>query len=434
MKKLFFLWNKLTATFWFIPCLIILGSILLSMILVDIDSITNFSNEGIKRSFFVNSSDSARSILVTIAAAMMGVAGTVFSVTLVALTLASSQFGPRLIKNFMYVRLNQVVLGAYVSTYLYCLLVLNAVKDREDFTFIPSLSILVAIVAAIGNIVLIIIFIHRIAISIQADKIISDIADFMAKQVERLFPMQIGQESAKDNAYEIEKIKTKYAYSTPIKSMKSGYLQYIDGDSLIKQIVKIDGVLVIDFRPGKFLVAGMEMGKMYSNVLIEEKDLNKMIKQFVIGKTKMAQQDLEYSIHQMVEVAVRALSPGVNDPFTAIVCIDNLSAILCQLAQINLPSRYRCDAHENLRVVVDTFNFEGIVDASFNQIRQFSSASPAVMIRLMEALLRINEFAQTETHKKVINKHARMVLNLGKETIIEPNDLKDLIARSRKIL
>lgn len=150
MKKLLFFWNELKATFWFVPILIIIFSIFLSVGLVYLDSLITFTPKGLGRFFIVNSADSARSILSTISGAMIGVAGTVFSVTLVALTMASSQLGPRMIKNFMYVRLNQIVLGSYISTYLYCLIVLNAIQENNDFTFFPSLSILLAIIAAIA--------------------------------------------------------------------------------------------------------------------------------------------------------------------------------------------------------------------------------------------------------------------------------------------
>ncbi|MEX2396502.1 MAG: DUF2254 family protein, partial [Balneolales bacterium] len=176
MKKVLFFWKELIATFWFLPVIIIGFSVALSIGLLTLDSKVTISQEGWIRFFLVNNSDSARSILSTISGAMIGVAGTVFSVTLVALTLASSQLGPRLIQNFMYIRLNQVVLGSYISTYLYCLLVLNAVSEDNEFTFIPSISILAAILAAITNIILLIVFIHQIAINIQADKVISDIS------------------------------------------------------------------------------------------------------------------------------------------------------------------------------------------------------------------------------------------------------------------
>src|SRR5665648_1493 len=210
MKKILFFFNELKATFWLIPVLIIIISILLAIGLVFVDQIITFSQDGLGRFLFVNSADSARSILSTISGAMIGVAGTVFSVTLVALTLASSQFGPRLIKNFMYVRLNQVVLGSYISTYLYCLIVLNAIKESDGYIFVPALSILVAIIAACANIILLIVFIHQIAISIQADKVISEISEVISKQIKTLFPKKMGDELDDERTATVDNIKSKY--------------------------------------------------------------------------------------------------------------------------------------------------------------------------------------------------------------------------------
>lgn len=386
------------------------------------------------RFFLVNSSDSARSILSTISGAMIGVAGTVFSVTLVALTLASSQFGPRLIKNFMYVRLNQVVLGAYVSTYLYCLLVLNAVTDSNDYSFIPSISILVAILAAVTNIILLIVFIHQIAVSIQADRVISDISGFIAKQVETLFPEKMGEETADEENMDVSAILSGYSQSRSIKSPKSGYLRYMDGGVLMKLVVKHDSLLQLHHRPGSFLVKGSEVGLLYSNSALEEETLESLTDQFIIGETRSAQQDLEFSFHQMVEVAARALSPGVNDPYTAMACIDHLSATMCYLAEAQFPSKYRFDEEGDLRVITDILTFEGILDVAFNQIRQFSGGSPAVIIRLMEALTTLLGFTSRESHKKAVIKHAEMVLRMGQETIKEKHDIDDLTQRAERIL
>lgn len=434
MKKLFFKWRELKATFWFIPVILILTSILLAIGLVYIDGRISFSKEGLARFFFVNSSDSARSILSTISGAMMGVAGTVFSITLVALTLASSQFGPRLIKNFMYVRLNQIVLGAYISTYLYCLLVLNAVKEGNDYTFIPSISILVAIIAAIINIILLIIFIHQIAISLQADKVIADISDFISEQVETLFPEKLGEVNKSEENIDISAAISSYQRRISIKSPTSGYLQYIDSEDLIEIIIRNDSILELFQRPGAHLVKGLEIGLLYSNSNLEKDELQKISQKFVIGKTKTSQQDLEFSIHQMVEIALRALSPGINDPYTAIACIDNLTATMSYLAQAKFPSKYRYDEEGNLRIIADTLEFEGVLDAAFNQIRQFSGGSPAVIIRLMEALTTISRFTTDDSQKKSVIRHAEMVLNTGRQTIKEENDLKDLVKRSKKIL
>lgn len=434
MKKLLFFWKELLATFWFLPVLIIVFSILLSIGLVSLDTTIDISQEGWARFFIVNSSDSARSILSTISGAMMGVAGTVFSITLVALTLASSQFGPRLIKNFMYVRLNQVVLGSYISTYLYCLLVLNAIKGGDDYTFIPSLSILVAIVAAIVNIILLIIFIHQIATSIQADKVIADISDFISKQVETLFPEKMGEEKDSEENVDTSDAISGYQKRTSIKSPSSGYLQYVDSEALLKIITEHDAILELYFRPGGFLIKGAQIGSLHSHENLDENELEKIYNKFLIGKTKTSQQDLEYSIHQMVEIAVRALSPGINDPYTAITCIDNLTATISYLAEAKFPSKYRFDEEGNLRVITDRLEFEGILDAAFNQIRQFSGGSTAVIIRLMEALTTIHGFIKKESHKKAVITHAEMVLTIGKQTIKEERDIDDLTKRAKKIL
>jgi uncharacterized membrane protein len=433
MKKLLFFWNELKATFWFVPVLIIIFSILLSMGLVYLDSAVNLPQNKLTRFFLVASADSARSILSTISGAMIGVAGTVFSVTLVALTLASSQFGPRLIKNFMYVRLNQVVLGSYISTYLYCLLVLTAIKE-ENYTFIPSLSILVAIFAAMANIILLIIFIHQIAISIQADKVISEISGFISTQVKTLFPEKMGEEAESGKSPDIMAVKSGYSKTVSVKSPQSGYLQYIDSDTLMEIISSNNALLELHFRPGGFLVEGLEIGLLYSNEKMEKGEVDKIFQQLVIGPIKTPQQDLEFSIHQMVEIAVRALSPGVNDPYTAIACIDNLTATLSYLATIKFPSKYRFDEKNNLRVITDKLDFEGILDAAFNQIRQFSAGSTAVIIRLMEALITIHKFAKNENYRKAVIKHANMVLRIGKESINEKNDISDLEERSGKII
>ncbi len=434
MKKLLFRWNELKATFWFVPVIILTSSVILAMGLLYLDSIVEFHPEGPGRFFFVSSSDSARSILSTISGAMMGVAGTVFSITLVALTLASSQFGPRLIKKFMYVRLNQVVLGSYISTYLYCLLVLNAIKEGDDFTFIPSIAIIAAIGAAVINIVLLIVFIHQIAISIQADKVVADISSFLSGQIETLFPERMGEELERDDNIDTSVAISTYMTRTSVKCPKNGYLQYVDSEALMETVSKNDAFLTLHYRPGAHLLPGVELAVLHTHDKWGDEKLKKLMGHIVIGKTKTAQQDLEYSIHQMVEIAARALSPGVNDPYTAIACVDNLASTMAYLAQAKFPSKYRYDEQGTLRIYADALEFEGVLDAAFNQIRQFSGGSPSVIIRLMEALSTILSLTKDESRRKAVLRHASMVLNIGKQTIKEENDLQDLKERAEKIL
>ncbi len=434
MEKIRFFLNKLLATFWFVPALIICFSIFLAVGLIILDHAIDLPKDGVGRFIFVSNADSARSILSTLSGTMIGVAGTVFSVTLVVLTLASSQFGPRLISNFMYVRLNQVVLGSYVSTYLYCLLVLNAIEYGEGDVFTPTLSIFVAILAALFNIVLLIVFIHQMAMSIQADKVISDISSLISKQIKTLFPEDMGEESEGENEIDAVEIKKSYQKTQVIKATESGYIQYIDNATIMDAVCDCSGLIELHHRPGNFLVEGIEIGTLYTNEEIEDEQIKRISKQFVLGHTKNAQQDLEFSIHQMVEIAARALSPGINDPYTAIACIDNLTTTLCRLTQVTFPSKHRFDEDGKLRVIASITNFEGVLDAAFNQIRQFSAGIPAVIIKLMDALIIIDGFVEKDAHKKAVAKHAQMVLNTGKESIKEEHDFQDLKERSKKII
>jgi uncharacterized membrane protein len=317
---------------------------------------------------------------------------------------------------------------------MYCLLVLNTIRDYDGYTFIPSISIFVAILAALINIVLLIIFIHQIAVSIQADHIISEIFDFITAHIETQFEKNTDEELQNEKSVEIEDIKSKYYQITPLLSPKNGYLQYIDTASLVELNSEHKNMIELQCRAGIHMVKNMQIGVLYTNHKTDQKTFDRIMDNFVIGKGKTAQQDLEFSILQMVEIAVRALSPGINDPFTAISCIDNLTSVLCYLPEVKFPSKYKFDKGDNLRLTLYKVNFESIMDAAFNQIRQNSTQSTAVIIRLMEAMITIHELTKSLKQKQAVLKHAEMIRNVGKKFITEPNDFKDFNDLSRKII
>lgn len=235
----------------------------------------------------------------------------------------------------MYERINQFVLGSYVSTYIFCLIVLNAINEHEGMVFIPSMSVLVALIAALVNIILLIVFIHHIAVSIQADTVISNIADVMSKNLKNLFPQSLGKEIEDIKEEDADSIIKQYDFKHSLKANKGGYLQYIDSDSLLKLSVELDVVIKLHNRPGNFLVKDIEICTIYSKRKFESTDFEKLQSHIITGNRRTHQQDAEYSIHQLVEIAARALSPGVNDPFTAITCIKFLTSTMGYLAQKN---------------------------------------------------------------------------------------------------
>ena len=432
MKKLQYLWEELNASFWFVPMMMLLITIGSAIGFIYLDSQFTYSPEGVLKFLLPASVDSARSILGIIAGAMIGVAGTVFSITLVVLTLASSQLGSRLVRNFMYDKLNQIVLGTYVSSFVYCLIILSSLKENESFHFVPAISVLAALVSAIAGIILLIVFIHHVSFSIQSDKVISDISEAMSKSIRKLFPEEIGHEEEKP-ATDINVLKKEYVHKQKVKCSKSGYLQSVDGEGLMNIAQDNDCIIILHHRPGDFLVHDMVLCEVLCNEECDKEVHEQIHDDFIIGKVRTPLQDAEFSIHQMVEVAARALSPGVNDPYTAIACIDNLTSVMCYLTGVEFPSPYRYDSKDKLRIIADNHNFSGMLNAAFNQIRQYGKGSPSVMIRLMEAMNTISTFAKNKNQKELFVQHAEMIMNAAEKTFSEKRDLEDMQERFKNL-
>ncbi|WP_215223525.1 DUF2254 domain-containing protein [Echinicola shivajiensis] len=433
-NKIIYFWSILQSTFWFVPLQLVLASIIAATFFIYLDNVWEFEPSGVINYYVFGGENAARSILSTIAGAMIGVAGTVFSITLVALTLASSQFGPRLLQNFMHNRINQVVLGSYIATFTYCLLVLRAVKSGGEMAFVPNISITFAIFLAIINIFLLVIFIHHISVNIQADQVISNVNLNLHRNFKRLFPIEEDEDTFPE--FDEEKLsdkKSKLKERFEIFARKSGYLQSVDHAGLFDMAKRLEGLVEVKKHAGNFIIEGQVLVLVFSSEELEDETKSQIESAFIIGSKRTSAQDVEFSIRQMVEVAARALSPGVNDPFTAITCIDKLADIICYLTSAKLPSPYHFDEDGEIFMITKTISFEDVMNVSFNQIRQYGKDSPAVIIRLMEAMLTIYGFAKKEDQKKMVKKHARMIMHLGEKSFVEESDLDDLKSRYERL-
>jgi uncharacterized membrane protein len=428
-------WENIKTSFWFIPVLMVLAAIGLSFYLIHLDSQYHFEPVWYFDLLVTQDVDSARSILSTIAGAMLNVTSIVFSITLVALTLASSQFGSRLLRNFMNDRLIQTVLGAYIATFIFCLLILRVVDEGNGADgFIPNISIFVTLVIALANIFLLIAFIHHVAILIQADHIISDVGEKLNESIKKIFPYQIGHQNLEQSEKFLDEFIRKIPYKNYVNIEESGYLQLINGSNLLKFASDKNLILVVHFRPGDLIVKGSELVQVHSHIMLREEERAEIRKSFVIREKRTPTQDAQFAINQLVEVIARALSPGINDPFTAITAMDNLISNLSELADAPFPSQYRFDKDKNLRLVFKVLDFEGMMDAAFNQVRQYGSSDAAILIRLMEGLSIIKQFTKIEERTEVILKHARMTMRAGERGLEEEEDLKNLRSRYQKVL
>ncbi|MCA1991319.1 MAG: DUF2254 domain-containing protein [Coleofasciculus sp. S288] len=428
--KLSTLWDSLRSSYWFVPALMAGVAMGLAFVTVTLDQSGKSGPIENLGWVYAGGPDGARTVLSTIAGSMITVAGTAFSIVIVALQLASSQFGPRLLRNFMQDTGNQVVLGTFIATFIYCLLVLRTVRGDDYNVFVPQLSVTVGIVLAIASIGVLIYFIHHASTSIQVWHVIGEVAKDLDHAIDRIFPRTIGQRLLEPKQRWVEEIPVGFDEEAfPILATGNGYLQAIDNEQLMKIAKSEDLLLRLEQCPGKFIVQGSEIVKVFPGERVNEKLAKQINEAFILGLERTEHQDVEFSINQLVEIALRAISPSINDPFTAIRCIDQLSAGLCRLAERDFPSPYRYDDENNLRVIADPVTFAELLDKAFNQIRQYGQKDVAVIIRLLDAIALI----ATRTHRKkdraALRRHAEMIKRSSDEAISEECDRKDIEER-----
>ena len=419
-------WDLLSSSLWFVPTAMTVVAIAAAIAAMAADrSLTRIPESW----FFLYSggAEGARSVLSTIAGSMITVAGVAFSATMVALSFASSELGPRLLRNFMRDRGNQIVLGTFIATFVYCLLVLRTVSESPR-QFVPHIGVTGALALALASLAVLIYFIHHVAMTLQADYVISIVALDLDRSIERLYPGAMGEDPPPQRIAEL-KAREKALRSDEAAQVApdvSGYAHALDVDALMDLAVKHDLLIRVLSRPGRYVLDGVAVAEIWPAAGVDERVREKVREAFLIGRMRTSKQDVEFALHQLVEVAVRALSPGVNDPFTAITCIDRLSTGLLHLMRRDFPSRFRVDGEGQLRVIADRPDFRGVVDASFHQIRQSGAGHPAVIIRLLEMLTLLLEQATSDQHRGALEHHVALVRRAGVRETAEARDRRDI--------
>lgn len=380
----------------------------------------------------------ARATLSALSGAMVAVTGTVFSITIVTLSLTSQQFGPRLLRRFMYDLPTQVTLGVFLSTGFYCLLVLRIVEYRPGSTDVPHLSVLLGVAMAVVSMSILIAFIHHVATLIQAPHVVAAVSRDLDDAIVRLFPDKIGEPPA-DEECDLTDQELNLAKSLAVlRSTKNGYIQAVDCEGLVCVARDADVTIRLRSRAGDFIAVGSPMADVYSvdgreGDAVDSEDLAQSLNEaIIVGVRRTPRQDVECAIEELVEVAVRSLSPGINDPFTAMNCIDRLGASLGGMAERKLPPAYCYGEGDRLRVVARGTSFADVLDAAFNQIRQNGRESVPVTIRLLEALESIAEHVRRDEDGEAILKHASLISRHA-ESFPEEHDRKGIWERYERV-
>ncbi|MEY9931408.1 putative membrane protein [Catenulispora sp. GP43] len=422
-------WRReaLRTNLWLVPAFEVAGAVLLFVFTYTVDRAVY--RGAVRLPFWVISgtADASRQILTTIAAAVITVIGVVFSVMIVALTLASTQFGPRMLRNFMRDRGTQWTLGTFVATFVYAVLALIAIGPGPHGDFVPHVSITSTLILVIVDLAVLLYFIHHIAVQIQLPQVIASIAGDVAKAIEAEAPPPRSGRPERGLS-EAELLSRMAQEPGEVKASASGYLQYVRHSTLIRIATSTNSVIHLLHRPGHFLVKGRTLAVVWPAEAAP--GVAKALQHaHLSGAYRSLSQDISFGIDQLVEIAIRALSPAVNDTFTALTCIDWIGDSLREIALLWRPEQVHRDAQGYIRVITTQTTFDRLVQRSFEKIRQAAAGMPAVMIRQLDALTEILEQAPLREQRGVLMEQAEMIRTLCVETVGEKADREDVLRR-----
>jgi uncharacterized membrane protein len=358
----------------------------------------------------------ARTLLGAIATSTIAVAGTVFSITIAALSLAAGQMGPRLLRNFTRDRGNQLTLGAFLGTFAYALIVLRSVRIESEGGFVPHLALSVAILFAFVCVGTLVWFVGHMAGRINVDTVVDLVSADVTRMIDRL---------TTDDALPAPPPAEYWADAQAVCDERYGYLQQLDEDGLADWAAEHKTAVRLLVRPGHYVFPGAPIALVNSPCAGAKEAINTAT---ALGPERMSPADVEFAVRHLVEVAVRALSPGVNDPQTAISVLDRLGTALCHMAPLRLPTGVHLrDGKPAL--VVPSVDYGGLADSMFHMIRQNAAGKPAVLIRILEVLTAVVSCEHDPKRVATLQRHADLVLADAERCNLSHSDLEDVRAR-----
>ena len=397
------------------PTLIVIGSAVLAESLIEIDRISDRLLADFPRLFGAGA-EGSRGMLSSIASSMITVAGVTFSITIVALSQASSQFSSRILRNFMRDRANQVVLGIFLGVFTYCLLVLRAIRGGDEGIFVPSLSIFGGLVLALMAIGFLIFFIHHAAALLQASNVIAGASAETRKTIDRLYPEILHGIEPELNAEAEIPDSLAQRSQIVIPSPVSGYIQGYDEATLTRLAASHNVVLRMHSGVGEFAISDTPLLSVYSHTPLNMELVRGIQSAYSISTSRTTEQDPGFGIRQIVDIALKALSPGVNDTTTALTCIDHLTAINVKLANRRI-ARPVITENGELRIILKGPDFETFTEESFNEIRTNARGNAVVIARLLRSLQSIAAMTDNQTRKIHLRKHMSLLIELAEETV-----------------
>ena len=412
-------WHSFRASYWFMPSLMVIVSTALGAFVIWLDAGPASDLLDGLGWYQQSKPDGAREVLSTIAGSMITVAGVVFSITIVAISYAANQYGPRILTNFMSDRGNQVTLGTFIATFVYSLVVLRTIYSGDE-EFVPQLAVVVALLLALCSIAVLIYFIHHIPESIHVNSVAARVGRQLLAVIDDHFPACFGD--APDHTRSDENRFARLTKATfgsggdvrAIDSNGTGYLQAIDEEHLMSVARKHDLIVSIRLAPGHFVYPGVDLAHAAPASRVTDEIADSLRQSWAAGRSRTPDQDLLFLVDELVEIAARALSTGVNDPYTAMTCSDWLCAASAEILRRQPPSPYRLDNDGELRVIAPTLSLEDFLERGFGRLRPYAARDINAATHVLCCLAGLADHCPTEEAVTLLSAEADALFDLAK--------------------
>ena len=451
MRRPDYVWERLGSSFWFVPSLMTAGAVVLFGVTLQLEGLVPSNVSGLPV-VFSGGADAARTVLSVISGSLITVVATVFSLTIVALQLASANYSPRLLRNFTSDRGVQVVLGAYIGTFTYALLVLRVIRTPKGTTgaFVPIISVTAAVLLALVCVALLVYFIHHIASLIQSSTIVRRVRLDTLKSVSKLEDLGRPPAEEADPADRPEVRELLREDPLVVRAKDSGYVQYVyaaEAAGAVAEAVAGAGaravggaaeetVVEIPFGPGRFVAGGLPLLKVWPAPEggLDPRSEDGARDAIVLGRERSFGQDFAFGLRQLSDIALKGVSPGVNDPTTAMQAMDQMEAVFVALGGKAMPPRRWEVERGGSRVLIKVgrYGFEDAVGVAFDQLRRasFTSGQVAVLERLLEVLERALGANEIPGRRAALWERAFAVGRLAPGGVSDPRDAARLVLRA----
>jgi uncharacterized membrane protein len=425
------IWDWVRGALWVLPTLsvgvFLLAGALLSRVEVGPDSPW-------AALAFQGTADDARSLLIVVSSTMITVTGLVFALTIVALQIASGQYSPRLLRNFMRDRGTQLVLSIFVGAFAYSTagLFTVGIQGADEEAFVPRLAVSGSLALALASVGVLIYFIHHLAHSIQIDTIMSNVERETRSVIDDIYPHQPRYREPEERCPEPP------LDAVGLPAARSGYLQAVHPEPLLRAAVRDDLVIVLAKQVGDHVVAGTPIAWAWHRSGGPPPGADALraalADAVLIGFERTMVQDVGFGIRRLVDIASKALSPAINDPYTGVQAVHHLSVLLCSLARQRLGDWTVRDGQGELRVAVPRPTFPDYLRLGTAQIRRFGAAEPAVTRSLIVLLRDAGVSSATEDRRLACVRHIRLVLDDARRATAQPADVEAIATEAATAL